>query len=80
MLSNETLKQIADKYGKSVAQICIRWCLQNGILPLPKSVTPSRIRENTNVFDFEMTAEDMDLINKMPYFGGSGLHPDRVKF
>ncbi len=80
MLSNETLKQIADKYGKSVAQICIRWCLQNGILPLPKSVTPSRILENTNIFDFEMTAKDMDLINKMPYFGGSGLHPDRVKF
>lgn len=80
MLNNETLKSIAEKYGKSVAQLCIRWCLQNGILPLPKSVTPSRIIENTGVFDFEIAAGDMDTINSMPYFGGSGLHPDEVKF
>lgn len=48
------LKSIAAKYGKSAAQLCIRWCLQNGILPLPKSVTPSRIIENADVFDFEI--------------------------
>lgn len=80
MLNNETLKSIAAKYGKSVAQLCIRWCLQNGVLPLPKSVTPSHITENTDVFDFEITAEDMRIINDMPYFGGSGLHPDEVNF
>lgn len=80
MLNNETLKLIAGKYGKSAAQLCIRWCLQKGVLPLPKSVTPSRIVENTDVFDFEVTAEDMDTICSMPYFGGSGLHPDKVKF
>ena len=80
MLNNETLKTIADKYGKSVAQLCIRWCLQNGVLPLPKSVTPSRIRENAAVFDFEITAEDMSAINSMAYCGGSGLHPDKIDF
>ena len=80
MLNNETLKAIADKYGKSVAQLCIRWCLQNGVLPLPKSVTPSRIRENAAVFDFEITAEDMSAINSMAYCGGSGLHPDKIDF
>ena len=80
MLSNETLKAIAGKYQKSAAQLCIRWCLQNGVLPLPKSVTPSRILENTKVFDFEISAEDMAVINGMPYFGGSGLHPDQVRF
>ena len=80
MLDNEMLRSIAAKYGKSVAQLCIRWCLQNGVLPLPKSVTPSRIVENTDVFDFEIAAEDMTRINDMPYFGGSGLHPDKVDF
>ena len=80
MLNNETLKSIAGKYGKSVAQLCIRWCLQNGVLPLPKSVTPSRIVENINIFDFEILANDIVEINEMLYFGGSGLHPDRVDF
>ena len=80
MLSNETLMAIAAKYGKSVAQLCIRWCLQNGTLPLPKSVTPSRIVENTDVFDFVISDEDMATINAMEYCGGSGLNPDTVTF
>lgn len=80
MLDNEELKTIAAGYGKSVAQLCIRWCLQNGVVPLPKSVTPSRIAENAQVFDFTISEEDMQKINSMPYFGGSGLHPDEVNF
>ena len=80
VLEDERLKKIAARYNRSVAQICIRWCLQNGVLPLPKSVTPSRIRENARVFDFEISCEDMELINDMPEFGGSGLHPDTVRF
>ncbi|MEG2360741.1 MAG: aldo/keto reductase [Christensenella sp.] len=66
LLSDATLMKIAEKYGKSVAHICIRWVLQKGILPLPKSVTPSRIADNTRVFDFEITAEDMLKIDNMP--------------
>lgn len=80
MLDDPQLKKIADKYEKSVAQLCIRWCLQNAVLPLPKSVTPSRIRENSEVFDFEISNEDMTAINQLPYFSGSGLHPDKVDF
>lgn len=80
MLSNPLLAAIAEKYGKSVAQLCIRWCLQNQTLPLPKSVTPSRIEENADIFNFAISPEDMDTINNMPYCGGSGLHPDQVKF
>ncbi|PCG20348.1 aldo/keto reductase [Brachyspira sp. G79] len=80
MLDNNTLKEIANKYNKSAAQLCIRWCLQNNTLPLPKSITPSRIKENTEIFDFMISDEDMKKINNMPYFGGSGHHPDKVNF
>lgn len=80
MLKDPELMQIAGKYHKSVAQICIRWCLQNGVLPLPKSVTPERIEENARVFDFTISDEDMQYINDMPYIGGSGLNPDKVNF
>ena len=80
MLSNPTLIEIAGKYGKSVAQVCIRWCLQHEILPLPKSVTASRIKENIEVFDFELKQEDMVTIDSLEYFGGSGLDPDKIDF
>lgn len=80
MFSNPLLATIAEKYGKSVAQLCIRWCLQNQTLPLPKSVTPSRIAENADIFNFTISQEDMEAINNMPPFGISGLHPDKVKF
>ncbi len=80
MLANEDLKAIADKYNKSVAHLCIRWCLQHGTLPLPKSVTPSRIEDNTKVFDFVISDEDMATIDALPYIGGSGLDPDEIDF
>ncbi len=80
MLSNGVLLGIARKYNKSVAQLCVRWCLQNGVVPLPKSITPSRIEENAKIFEFEISNEDMNEINNLQYFGGSGLDPDEVDF
>lgn len=80
MLTNEKLGAIAGRYNVSTAQLCIRFCLQNGILPLPKSVTPSRIEENARVFDFEISKEDMAQIHAMEYFAGSGLDPDTEDF
>ncbi len=80
ILSNPILQKIAEKHNKSVAQLCIRWSLQNNFLPLPKSITQDRISENANVFDFEVGLEDMEIINKMPYSGGSGLNPDNIDF
>lgn len=80
LLQNEILAEIASRYGKSVAQICIRWSLQNGWIPLPKSITPERIKQNFDVFDFEISKDDMDIINNMPYCGGSGLHADKIDF
>ena len=80
LLTNETLTAIAAKYHKTTAQLCIRWCLQNGTVPLPKSINPTRIADNTNVFDFVISEEDMAVINAMPYQGRSISHPDRVDF
>lgn len=80
LLENELLAKIAAKYGKSVAQICIRFCLQNDVLPLPKSVTPSRIKGNFDVLDFTLSDEDMAAIAGMDICGYSGFDPDSVEF
>ncbi len=63
-----------------VAQLCIRWVLQHGVLPLPKSVTPSRILENTKVFDFTIDAADMQAIDALKNIGGQCALPDEVDF
>ena len=53
IFSVPTMQEMAQKYGKTVAQLCLRWCIQRSVIPLPKSVTPSRIVENTQIFDFQ---------------------------
>ncbi len=74
------VRSLAEKYGKSVAQICIRWSLQMGFLPLPKSVTAERIRENADVFDFELAPEDVKLLADMKGCCGFSQDPDSVDF
>ena len=59
VLDNPLLKSISANHGKSVAQVVIRWVMQTGVLPLAKSVTPSRIKENIDVFDFELSQQEM---------------------
>ncbi|KAE9984157.1 hypothetical protein EG328_009036 [Venturia inaequalis] len=61
------LTSLAEKYNKTTAQILLRWSLQMGFSPLPKSVTLSRIEENANVYDFELTKEDMETLNTGEY-------------
>ncbi len=80
VLKNETITGIAEKYGKTPAQICIRWNLQLDLLPLPKSVTPERIKSNFEVFDFEISEADMERISSLPEIGFTGLNPDEVDF
>ncbi|MBP3372555.1 MAG: aldo/keto reductase [Clostridia bacterium] len=80
LIGHETITTMAEKYGKSPAQLILRWVLQNGVVPLSKSITPSRIAENAQIFDFEIAEDDMATICAMPYVGGSGLHPDEIKF
>ena len=77
IFENEILLELSRKYGKSLPQICLRWELQNGIIPLPKTMSEERMKENADVFDFELSLEDMELINSMEKCGGSGLHPDK---
>ena len=80
LIGHETITTMAEKYGKTPAQLILRWVLQNSVVPLSKSITPSRILENSQIFDFEIADDDMATICAMPYVGGSGLHPDEVKF
>ncbi len=65
MFTNPVLAEIGKKYGKTVAQTILRWQIQRGIVVIPKSVHKERMEENFNVFDFELTQEDMDSIAKL---------------
>lgn len=69
--SNEVLKKIGEKYGKSVAQTALRFLIQRGIIVIPKSTHKERMEENFNVFDFELTNEDMQAITQLD--GGTSL-------
>lgn len=79
LLDNPVLAEIAGHHGKSPAQIILRWVLQNNVLPLVKSVHAERIRENYDIFDFELTHQEMKDIDSLPdaRFGGN---PDTVEF
>ncbi len=70
----ELLQELARKYGKSISQIVLKWDLQMGVVTIPKSVTPSRIKENADIFDFEISKEDMDRIQQLD----KGLRQDQI--
>lgn len=72
------VKQLAKKYGKTPAQIVVRWHLDNGLIVIPKSVTPSRIRENFDVFDFKLDKDELSQVAKLDI--GKRLGPDPDTF
>lgn len=80
LLKNALLVKLAEKYGKSTAQICIRWCLQHDTIALPKSTNAGRMMENIDVLDFEIAAEDMAAIDAMPVTAFSGFNPYTASF
>jgi diketogulonate reductase-like aldo/keto reductase len=75
VLQDEVIQKIAEVHSKTPAQVVLRWHLQNNTIVIPKSVTPSRIEENFNVFDFELTADDMAEINGLNSNRRKGPHP-----
>lgn len=76
VLDNPLLMELAAKYGKTVAQISLRWEVQNGIVTLPKSTHEERIKSNFDIFNFELSSEDMAKIDAMEPYGNTGHHPD----
>ncbi|KOP65226.1 glyoxal reductase [Bacillus sp. FJAT-18019] len=79
-LDQPTLVEIAEKYGKTVAQVILRWDIQNGVIVIPKSVKEHRIRENAGIFDFELSAEDIAVIDGLNQNKRFGSNPDEVLF
>ena len=80
ILENEFLLEIAKKYNRTIAQICLRWIIQQDIAALPKSVTLERIKSNFEIFDFELSEEDMDKITNMEPAGYSGSDPNLGRY
>lgn len=78
LLADQTVTALAAKYGKSSAQIILRWHLQLGTVVIPKSVTPSRIADNIDIFDFELADDDMTVIGELD--NGSRVGPDPDTF
>ena len=74
------MQAMAAKYNKSIAQIALRWSLQRGYLPLPKSITPVRIRENTQLFDFALSEEDVNTIANLKGCVGYSADPDNISW
>ena len=78
LLNEQILVDIAHKYNKSVAQVILRWDLQHGVVTIPKSIKEHRIIENADVFDFELTSEDMEKIDALNQDSRAGSHPDTM--
>jgi methylglyoxal/glyoxal reductase len=76
----EVLQQLAGKYGKSVAQVVLRWNLQKDVITIPKSANLLRIKENANIFDFTITPEDMAAIDQLDKHQRVGADPDNFSF
>lgn len=77
VFEDSLLTELAEKYHVSVAQICVRFALQCGVLPLPKSSSPERMKQNLDVFGFEIEDDDMHRLMTLPQLGWTGHHPDR---
>ncbi|MEJ6400064.1 aldo/keto reductase [Nicoliella lavandulae] len=77
-LKDETIQKIADAHGKSVAQVILRWHLQRGVAIIPKSNTPERVQQNTDVYDFKLSDTEMQAINALNQNKRNGDDPELV--
>lgn len=74
------IQELAVKYEKTPVQVTLRWDIQKGVVTIPKSVTPERIISNADIFDFELSEEDMVKIDGLDKNGRIGFHPDQIPF
>lgn len=77
-LTGELMTELSAKYGKTPAQICLRWVLQHGLTPLVKSANPVRMRENLDVYDFTLSEEDMSRIDALPRDDAGAEKPEEL--
>ncbi|MEH6942543.1 aldo/keto reductase [Bacillus sp. JJ722] len=80
LLEDETIAKIGEKYGKSNAQIILRWDIQNGVITIPKSVRKERMVQNADIFDFSLTDEEVAIINAMNLDKRVGPDPEEFDF
>ena len=80
LLNEQILKDLAEKYSKTSAQVVLRWNIERGLIVIPKSSNPGRQEENLNIFDFALTSEDVQKINSLNKDMRVGPHPDVVGF
>jgi methylglyoxal/glyoxal reductase len=80
LFENPLLKELANKYNKTVAQVILRWDLQNGVVTIPKSTKERRIMENAAIFDFELSTEDLNRISDLDENLRVGPDPDNIDF
>ncbi len=78
MAGDAAISSIAEVHGKTAAQISLRWEIQHGILPIPKSSHPERMRQNLSVFDFSLTEKEMTTLDALPPMGGRCFEIDEM--
>lgn len=78
MAGDAAISSIADAHGKTAAQISLRWEIQHGILPIPKSSHPERMKQNLSVFDFSLTEKEMTTLDALPPMGGRCFEIDEM--
>lgn len=79
LMEDPTLSALAEQYGVTVPQLCLRFAVQEGVVPLPKSSSPERMRANLDLFGFQISPADMYRIRTLPQMGWGGEHPDRER-
>jgi diketogulonate reductase-like aldo/keto reductase len=79
-ITDERICEIAGKHRKTEAQVILRWHIQKGVVVIPKSANPDRMRQNIDVFDFELTDVDMAVIDSLDCGRRLGPHPDTFDF
>lgn len=80
LLEEKILREIGEKYGKSSAQVVLRWNVERGVIAVPKSSNKERQAANIDIFDFKLTPEEVQLINSLDKNYRTGIHPDEIGF